>query len=409
MRRFKQPGHEWRERSKQCIAHSALTNSKRPSCFVAGVYPTHLQSGQGAIVTDPDGNKYLDFITGLGCSILGYANAEVNQAIISRLEKGATLSLGTPLEVECAEKIKELFPWTDQVRFLKTGSDACSAAIKIARAKTGQSIILSDGYHGWDDPFMSLTQPAIGVPPDVNMSKLRAEYEDMDLWNVAAVIIEPIVTDWSIERLNWLRKLRADCTRLGVLLIFDEIITGFRWPKFSVSNYYGIEPDILCLGKAIANGLPLSVVAGKKAVMECEDYFISSTFAGETLSLASALKTMTLLQTKHSLNELWIQGEAFLKRFNSFAPDQIRIAGYPTRGAFEGDQYFKALFWQESCRAGLLFGPSWFFNFSHIEHAEIVLSTCADIINRIKTGHVTLNGSMPKIPMAQQIRSKQNE
>ncbi len=392
----------WRERAKLSIAHEALTNSKRPSCFVRGVYPTHLVSGKGAVVTDTNGKKYIDFITGLGCSILGYANDEVNRAIHHRLDQGATLSLGTPLEVECAEKVKELLPWIERARFLKTGSEACAAAVRIARAKTGRQLVISDGYHSWHDEFVSLTRPAIGVNPQEYILK----HELISFDDVAAVIIEPVITDYSEERIQYLRDLKRKCTRYGALLIFDEIITGFRWPQFSVSRFYGIEPDIICLGKAVANGLPLSIVAGKKDVMECADYFVSSTFAGETLSLASALKTMQVLQTKVSLQDLWGSGEVFLSKFNALAPELVRIVGYPTRGVFTGDEIAKALFFQESCKAGLLFGPSWFFNFSHIEYIDTVISTCRDILTKIKTGSVRLEGEMPRAPLSQQMRTQ---
>jgi acetylornithine/succinyldiaminopimelate/putrescine aminotransferase len=188
------------------------------------------------------------------------------------------------------------------------------------------------------------------------------------------------------------------------LLIFDEVITGFRFPKFSVSNYYGITPDLICLGKAMANGMPISVVGGNADVMNCGEYFVSSTFAGETLSLAAALKTMTLLQTKYDLNDLWERGKVFLAQFNALYPEKLWIEGYPTRGAFKGDDLVKALFWQEACRAGVLFGPSWFFNFCHPPVTDLVVSTCRDIVGRIKTGSVRLLGNMPTTPFAQKAR-----
>lgn len=391
----------WDKRERECIAQGALTNSKRPSCLVRGVYPTHLKRGLGCHVWDMQDRKYVDFIGGLGCNILGYANQEVNAAVIERLGHGTTLSLATPLEVECAEKVKEIFPFIDRVKFLKTGSDACSAAVRIARASTGRSLVLSDGYHGWHDDFVSLSPPALGVP-------LPRAIEKLGMWDgvpVAAVIVEPITTEMSEARVEWLKALREKCDRNGAVLIFDEVITGFRFPKLSVSNYYGILPDLICLGKAMANGLPISVVGGKKEIMECGEYFVSSTFAGETLSLAAAIKTMTLLQTnKHDINYLWEKGQVFITQFNSIAPEIALIDGYPTRGVLKGDPMPKALFMQEACKAGMLFGPSWFFNFKHIEVMDAVLNTCRDIMTRIKTGSVTLEGELPSSPFAQKIR-----
>jgi glutamate-1-semialdehyde 2,1-aminomutase len=397
---------EYYKRAQTVIAQGALTNSKRVECLVKGVYPTHLTRGLGCKVWDTEGRSYIDFICGLGTNILGYADTEIAQAISDQLRNGVSLSLGTPLELTVAEKVKEIFPFVDQVKFLKTGSEACQAAIRIARAKTGRETILSAGYHGWSDEFVSLSPPALGVPR-VHSQTRHLDSEVQDLKGVAAVILEPIVTDFSHERIDWLRRLKERCKQAGTLLIFDEVITGFRFPKFSAANHYGIEPDLICLGKAIANGMPLSVVAGKKEIMSCGEYFVSSTFAGETLSLASARKTMTLLQTKYDLNELWIEGARFIKNFNELWPGQLAIQGYPSRGVFVGDLMTKALFWQEAVRAGLLFGPSFFFNFKHIEYVDAVLGTCKDIISKIQSQNVKLEGELPQSPFAQKVREKQ--
>jgi glutamate-1-semialdehyde aminotransferase len=388
-------------RQENAIAHGALTNSKRPSTFVKGIYPTHLKESKGCYVWDSKGKKYIDFIAGLGSSILGYANEEVSQAIVAQLKRGTTFSLATELEIEAAEKVKECFPWVERVRFLKTGTEACSAAVRIARAKSGYDPIYSDGYHGWNDEFVSLTPPAIGVPKQANIIK-----GDFPPGGTGGLIIEPISTDCSDNRTQRLRDIRHRCDETKTPLIFDEIITGFRYPKFGVCNHLGIEPDLICLGKAIANGMPLSVVAGKKGIMECDEYFVSSTFAGETLSLAAAIKTISLLQTKYNLSHLWDRGAQFIFRFNQMCPDHLRIEGYPTRGVFKGDELTKALFFQESCKAGILFGPSFFFNFSHIDVMDMVLSSCEAIIGRIKTGCVALEGELPKTPFAQKVRNQ---
>lgn len=385
-------------RANLAIAHGALTNSKRPQCLVKGVYPTHLTKGKGAFVWDTRGNKYIDFICGLGTSILGYANDEVNDACIQALKKGSSLSFGSVLEVETAERVKECFPWVERVRFLKTGTEACLAALRIARTKTGYKSIYSEGYHGWSDEFTSLTPPALGIPEQAHITK-----GDYPPAGTAALIVEPIITDASQARMERLREMRKRCDETKTVLIFDEIITGFRYPKFGVSNS-AVEPDIVLLGKAIANGMPLSIVAGKSAVMECDEYFVSSTFAGDMVSLAAAHKTMGLLQTKYRIDYLWESGAKFILAFNQLSPDLVTIEGYPTRGVFKGEILNKALFWQECCKAGILFGPSFFFNFSHIELSDVVLSTCKDILLRIRNGLVSLEGELPVTPFAQKAR-----
>lgn len=392
-------------RAQNCIAQGYLTNSKRPESLVKGVYPTHVTRGLGAFLWDTAGKRYLDFICGLGTSLLGYANERVNGAVAEQMRRGATHSLASTTELEAAEKLKELFPFVDAVKFLKSGSEACSAATRIARAATGRHLVLSEGYHGWHDQFTCLVPPAIGVPPSLAASIERFTGPEQIDRNVAAVIVEPVITDWSRGRIEQLKALREACDKVGALLIFDEVITGFRFPKFSVASYFGVTPDLICLGKAIANGLPLAAVGGKYAVMNCDEYFVSSSYAGETLSLAAAVTTMTLLQTKvFDLETLWQKGDGFLKRFNAMAEGLLRIDGYPTRGAFAGEPMAKGLFWQEACKAGLLFGPSWFLSFPAADELPNVMGTLEAILGRIRRGEVRLEGELPRSPFAQRVR-----
>jgi glutamate-1-semialdehyde 2,1-aminomutase len=402
----------YHRRAQDCIAQGYLTNSKRPSCHVAGVYPTHVKSGHGCWLWGMDGKKYTDFICGLGTNLLGYGNARVAHAINTQLVHGYCHSFATYHELEAAEKLKEMFPFVDAVKFLKTGSEACSAAVRIARAVTDRDVVLSEGYHGWHDGFVSLTKPALGVPHSYQLLDWKHIYRldeakswgDYEWSKVAAVIVEPVITDHSPERRKWLQELREKCTRHGALLIFDEVITGFRWPKYSVSNYWDITPDLIVLGKALGGGMPLAAVGGKYAVMNGAEYFVSSTYAGETLSLTAAKTLMTLLQTKYDLNQLWEQGERFLAQFNALWPEGVRIEGYPTRGVFKGDATLKALFFQECCKAGLIFGPSWFFSFPLAEETHGVLDTCRDVLTRIRLGQVKLEGDMPQSAFSQKVR-----
>jgi glutamate-1-semialdehyde 2,1-aminomutase len=391
-------------RAHESIAQGYLTNSKRPESLVMGVYPTHLKRGYGCHVWDHSGKKYIDFITGLGTNIIGYANERVNLAMGAQMTQGASLSFGTELEIEVAEKVKEVMPFVDCVKFLKTGTEACMAAVKIARAATGKSLVLSEGYHGWSDGFVSLTPPATGC---VSGQMLPLKNARQLIKEAAAVIIEPVITDISRERIDWLYALKDECKKYGALLIFDEVITGFRFPKFSVASFFGIEPDLIILGKAIANGMPLAAVGGKYGVMNKDEYFISSTYAGETISLAAAKTTMSLLQTKYNLSDLWEAGQKFINEFNIQWPSMLQIEGYPTRGVFKGDAFTKALFFQEACNAGLLFGPSFFFNFPLAEEAKTAMGTIKDIFLRLKTGAVALRGEPPKSPFAQRVRESQ--
>jgi glutamate-1-semialdehyde 2,1-aminomutase len=400
---------EWthHRRAQACIAQSYLTNSKRPESLIKGIFPSHIARGHGCYLFDHQGRKYLDFICGLGTNLLGYGNERVNAAISSELRNGYSHSLATHHELEAAEKLKELFPFVDCVKFLKTGSEACSAAVKIARAKTGRNLVFSAGYHGWADQFVSLTPPATGVGIGSGRDIASFTGDDSELAalpTAAAVIVEPVITDFSRERVEWLKMLREECTAAGTLLIFDEVITGFRFPKFSVSSFFGITPDLIVLGKAIANGMPLAAVGGKYDVMNGAEYFVSSSYAGETLSLTAAKTVMTLLQSKYDLAWLWEKGKAFQDTFNSFWPEKLQIVGYPSRGILAGDAEIKALFMQEAARAGMLFGPSWFFNFPHTEAVDTAMGAIKTIFQRLQAGGVTMDGQPPQSPFAQRVR-----
>lgn len=400
----------WHRRALDSIHGGALTNSKRAESFVKGVYPTHFESGNGCFLFTPQKEKYIDFICALGTNLFGYANPQITAAVQKQITKGAVLSFGTTLEVECAEKAKELFPFVEKVRFLKTGTEACLAAIRIARSHTKRQLILSDGYHGWSDEFVALTPPACGVnqPADEYYRHLKPLKGNEHLIpDAAAVIIEPIITDHSPERIAWLNNLREETRKHETLLIFDEIITGFRWPKHCVANDTGISPDIICIGKTMAGGLPLSMVGTAPGVGNDQDWFVSGTFYGDTLSLAAFMEVTRLIKNTFRIEQLWKEGEYFKNEFNNIWPDGVKITGYPSRGVFAfRDDKTKALFFQESCKANILVGSSFFFNFKHIDIMDAALNSFKDILLKIKNNDIELEGEMPKTPFAQKQRSQ---
>lgn len=394
---------EWYRRAKDSIAQGSLTNSKRVECLVKGVSPTHIKKAEGCFVYDVHDKKYMDFICGLGTNLFGYGNAHIVDAVKKQMSDGWLASIPFTKEVEAAELVKNWFPFVEKVRFLKEGTTACQSAIRIARASSGRTKVLSHGYHGHADPFISLTPPALGVPDDPNIFTLEKLNQIDD--KTAAVIIEPIITDWSPARINYLQDLKAQCRKVGALLIFDEIITGFRWPKFSFANWSGVYPDIILLGKACAGGFPLSIVGLSNRVSDLKQWFVSGTFHGDCLALAAFTETVSLLMNKYKIEELWESGEDFMRDFANLGQDKIKITGYPTRGVFEGDPLIKALFWQEAAKAGILFGPSFFLCFPHKEHLASVLSFAQDIIPKILAGKIELEGDMPASPFSQKARS----
>jgi glutamate-1-semialdehyde aminotransferase len=389
-------------RATKSIAQGALTNSKMATSHIKGIYPTHLVDGQGCRVLGIDGKTYTDHICGLGANLLGYGNAAIAKAIAENAHSAFAMSLGTPMEYRAAEKLKEFFPFIDSVKFLKTGTEACMAAIRIARTATGRSKVLSHGYHGWSDAFVNLTPPGTGTVP--SQSELFKNMSQIDS-DTACVIIEPVITDSSPARIEEVREIQRLCQKHGALLIFDEVITGFRFENHGVCNAWGIIPDLICLGKSMGGGLPLAAVGGKDYIMQDMRYFVSSTFAGEKLSLAAGIAFMEEMQ-KHRYNERMQEASAqFKQKFNNLSR-RVQIEGYNTRGSFVGEALDKALFFQEACKSGILFGPSFFWCLPHSDYTDITLSACTAILQRLELGQLKLEGEMPQSPFAVKARAQ---
>jgi glutamate-1-semialdehyde aminotransferase len=388
----------WKERADRCIAQGALTNSKHPSMLIRDVYPTHVSHGTSCYLYDTDNSRYVDFICGLGANFLGYGNDKITQHILKNVYNGFSHSLPTTQEVLTAENLKNMFPFVTHWKFLKSGSEACTAAIKFARAATSRFKVISHGYHGMGDLFVSLQAPHVGVPHDTNIEK----YFDLSQIDnrTAAVIIEPVVCDDTKDNQIWLNALRTKCTKVGAMLIFDEIITGFRFKKWSVANAYGIVPDLLVIGKAMANGMPLAAVGGKQDIMNNPRVFVSSTYAGETMSLASCQKVCDLLvkDNDYKIDYLWEKGQEFMDKFNA-QETSVKMKGYPTRGIFEGNEVEIASFMAEMAKAKILFHKSWFFTWGHIKEMDNVLEIARIVKQKIANG-LKFEHQMPESPFS---------
>jgi len=376
------------------IAQGCLTNSKHPRTHV-GCFPSKVSRGNYAHLHDAAGNKYLDYICGLGTNLLGYSNPFLTDAIGRVLQGGFTHSLATPLEEELGEKLVEVFK-QEKWKILCTGSEACSAAIRIARAATGRNLVISNGYHGWSDAFTSLTPPAHGVPPHQSMMA----YDKDCLPEAAAIIIEP-----DAFTIGGLQSIRNHCDETDTLLIYDEVITGLRYQEHSVANATRIRPDLTVIGKALGGGMPIAAVGGRGELMD-GNYFVSSTNAGNVLGLAAAMATLTAItsQNRYNNNVLWKGGGKFKTQFNKLS-DLVAISGYNTRGRFEGTPSNKALFFQECCKVGIMFGPSWFINYPLLEYTDQTISICKTILGRMGRGEIKLAGRMPSSPFAARVRA----
>jgi glutamate-1-semialdehyde-2,1-aminomutase len=357
------------------------TMSKCPDQFVDGVYPKFVKSGKGAYLYGLDGKKYLDYMCALGPIILGYNHRSTNKAIKNQLKNGIIFSWPTLLEQELAQLVNEVVPCAEQVRFCKNGTDADLAAVRIARSYTGKEKIIkpSGGYHGWGD-WHAITMREHGVPKC--LKELIGEFEFNDLkslenllknGDVAAVILEPQAL--TTPKPGYLEGVRKLCTKYKAILIFDEVVTGFRWSLGGAQEYFGVTPDLCCMGKAVANGMPLGIIAGKAEYMnELNHVFFSMTFGGEALSLAAAIATIKELKTK-DYNYIWELGNMLDTGIKSAAKKHnldIIFAGDAPRHnlSFNSETYsdvdgMKALFYQEMVKQGILFPNVIFIQFSH--------------------------------------------
>ena len=303
------------ERARAVIPLGSQTFSKSFTQYPKDA-PMFLAGGDGATVWDVDGNRYIDMVSGLLPVVLGYRDPDVDEAIRRQLCNGISFSLATELESELAERLIEIIPCAEMVRFGKNGTDATSSAVRLARAFTGRDRIAVCGYHGWQDWYIGTTTRAKGVPKAVSdlthvfpyngLAALKALLE-AHAGEFAAVIMEPVNT--TEPEAGFLEGVKEVAHEHGALLVFDEIITGFRVALGGAQQHFGVTPDLSCFGKGMGNGMPISAIVGRADVMaEMEEVFISGTFGGETLSLAAAIATIDKMRCEPVIKHLWRVG-----------------------------------------------------------------------------------------------------
>jgi glutamate-1-semialdehyde aminotransferase len=389
-------------RSAGLIPAHSQTLAKGPTQYVNGVAPKYLRRGIGAHVWDVDGNEYIDFNMGVGPISLGYAYPRVDAAIKNQLTDGITFSLVHPLEVVVAEQLQEILPNAEMIRFAKTGAEATSAAMRAARAYTGRSHILCCGYHGWHDWYIGVLPRNAGVPQQVVDLVHTFDYNDLDSVaaalddDTAAVILEPMAFDFPEE--HFLEELQALCRANGTLLIYDEMWTGFRLALGGAQEYFGVEPDLACYSKAVANGMPLAVIAGRAEIMALfdEEIFFFSTFGGEALSLAAARATLSEMSEKDVFRHLAHYGSALQDGYNQIAAENglaeiTRCKGHPARSlvTFEpagGDPLLqKSFVQQELIRRGVLWSGFHVISYSH-DAADVThtLDVYAEVLPQLR-------------------------
>ena len=305
---------ELHERAMDVIP-GGVPGIRAPENFVEGSYPIFLAGGDGAWITDPDGNRYLDMLLGYGPVILGHACERVDRAAAEKARAGFCLNLPQRVLVELAERLVDLVPSAEQSLFFKTGSDATSAAIRLARAHTGRSKVVRCGYHGWHDWCLA-GDP--GVPPGVTDTIFEFSYNHPDqlsdllrehAGDVAAIILTPVGHDFDAQieppAPGFLESVRALADEHEAVLVFDEVRTGFRLALGGAQELYGVTPDLTALGKAMSNGYPVSALVGCRRVMDAaRSTFISSTYFPNALSMAAALATLETLASERVLDHL---------------------------------------------------------------------------------------------------------
>ena len=310
------------EREKKVTPLAAQTFSKSYRYYIPGQSPMFIDHAEGMRLYDVDGNEYLDFICALGPITLGYNYPAVNEAVIEQLQKGIIFSTQAPVECELAEKLVEVIPCAEMVKFVKNGGDATTAAIRLARAYTGRERVAMCGYHGMHDWSIGASENKRGVPKAVCELTKTFKYNDLDSLETllsahpgeyAAVIMEPIQSNGTTT--EYLQAVVDTAHRHGAVAIFDEVVSGFRYAIGGASEYYGVTPDLASYGKGCANGMPISFVAGKREIISLieQGVFISTTFGGDAISMAGALATIREMQEKDVMGHAWKLGTMMLE------------------------------------------------------------------------------------------------
>lgn len=346
--------HELFAKAEKIIPLGSQTFSKSSLQYIKGQAPLFMERGQGAHIWDIDGNKYVDFINGLLPVILGYRYKAVDDAIKKQLEKGIIFSMASPLEYELSELLIKHIPCAEMVRFGKNGSDVTTGAIRVARAATGRDHIAACGYHGWHDWYIGTTTRNQGVPAATRELTHKFVYNDIESLKkifkehknkIAAVIMEPV--NFTEPTNDFLKKVKALAHENGALLIFDEVITGFRYGLGGAQKLFGVTPDLAAFGKSMSNGMPLSALVGKKKYMkEVCNIFYSFTNGGEALSMAAAVATIKELEQKRVPEFIWIKGAYLAQKTTELIQkngleDVLKIKGLPCWTMLDVSDYKK--------------------------------------------------------------------
>lgn len=380
------PSDKHFEEALKLIPWGTQTNAKRPVPFFDETMPKFIERGKGCRIWDMQGKEYLDFRIALGPVTLGHCYDEVDDAVRNQMQKGVLFSMASPLELELAQLVHEVVPNAEMVRFMKTGEDANLSNVRIARAYTKRDMILMSGYHGYPDWFATEDSPNNGVPefmkdyvkiiPWGNLEvaeKLIKQFHE----RLACVISVPYDMNEDVSG-SYIKHLRKLTKEYGILLVMDEVLTGFRLALGGAQEYYGVDADLASYAKAMANGYPISTYVGKRQYMEqLNNFKMTTTYAGETLSIAASIATLNIMKREKVHEHIWAVGCRLMAGFDAIANDlgvEAHAAGLPP-GAFlkfnTRDQAYNArleyLWHRELFREGIFVILRWFICYSHKE------------------------------------------
>ncbi|MDW8849277.1 aminotransferase class III-fold pyridoxal phosphate-dependent enzyme [Flavobacterium sp. MMLR14_040] len=405
-------GQELYKKAKTLIPGGTMLLSKRPEMFLPDLWPSYFSKAKGCKIWDLDGRELLDMsIMGIGTNTLGYGNDEVDEAVMETVKNGNMTTLSCPEEVYLAEKLIELNPWADMVRFARSGGEANSIAIRIARAASGKDKVAICGYHGWHDWYLSANHngsddlsghliPGLspkGVPKNLKDTVFPFNYNNYEELlsivekNDIGVIKMEVVRNFGPED-NFLHKVRALATQKNIVLIFDECTSGFRETFGGIYKKYGVEPDMAMYGKTIGNGYALTAVVGKRSVMEAaQSTFISSTFWTERIGPTAAVATLKVMERVKSWESITQIGTKMREGWQKLADTHglsITISGIPalsTYGFNSSDAMaYKTLIAQEMLDKGFLASTNFYASTAHNDdNLELYFTALDEVYHQI--------------------------
>lgn len=351
-------GQKLWKRAKEIIPGGNMLLSKRAEMFLPEQWPAYFSKAKGCRVWDLDGREYIDMsIMGIGTNTLGYGNEEVDDAVRRTIDAGNMSSLNCPEEVYLGEKLLELHPWAQMIRFARSGGEANAIAIRIARAASAKDKVAICGYHGWHDWYLAANLgdnknlaghllPGLepnGVPQNLRGTVFPFNYNDFDELEALVdthdigVIKMEVMRNYGPQD-NFLQKVRDLATQRGIVLVFDECTSGFRQTLGGIHKIYGVEPDMAIFGKALGNGYAITAIIGRREIMEgAQSTFISSTFWTERIGPTAALKTLEVMERVKSWEQITKTGLDITAKWKTLAEKHglsITTGGLPAITSF---------------------------------------------------------------------------